>query len=317
MKRAWKNYAFAGLLVVALALLLKSLADGGGEEAKAADAQPLPAGAEDMAAMMMALPEVPEDMQDPFIDPMKLSQMHTHDAMRDETEEERAVRAEWSWENGAPEAGVPASLVISLKDGADRPVENLRINNEKKMHLIAVSRDLSRFLHIHPEYAGEGEFKIAIDFPTGGEYRLFADFMPAGMNELTRGGRVSVKGEAPKGGPIVASKSLKAKAGGMEIELRLGHLMAGMPSTIAFTFRDLKTGKPVRDLEPYLGAVGHVIAIDPAAERFIHVHPVNGGSSGPQALFAIHFPTGGTYKLWGQFKKDGELLTVPFVIDVP
>ncbi|OXS53489.1 hypothetical protein B1A99_29385 [Cohnella sp. CIP 111063] len=317
MAKTWKTAVFAGLLAVALLLLGKSVSDGGGDEAFARSPSSSADPDASMAEMMMALPEVPKEMQDPLLDPMMLSQMHTHDGVQQESDAERQVRIEWEWD-GVPEAGVQARLTLTITGGDGLPVADYEINHEKKLHLIAISRDLSQFVHVHPDYEGQGRFRIGMTFPTGGEYRLFADFMPIGMIQLTRAERIFVQGAEPEGEAAVqASKRLKTVVRGMEVELHLGHLMAGMPSTIAFTFRDRKTGKPVRDLEPYLGAVGHVVATDPLVERYIHVHPVNALSSGPQALFSIDFPESGTYKLWGQFKRGGEVFVVPFVLEVP
>jgi len=317
MAKTWKTAVFAGLLAVAAALLWQGVSDGEGDEAYARSSLTSSSPGASMAEMMMALPEVPKDMQDPLLDPMALSQMHTHDGAQQENDAERRVRIEWEWD-GVPKAGAQVRLTLTITGGDGLPVANYEINHEKKLHLIAISRDLSQFVHVHPDYEGQGKFRIDMTFPTGGDYRLFADFMPTGMIQLTRAEWVSVQGEEPEGeAALQASKRLKTVVRGMEIELHLGHLMAGMPSTIAYTFRDRKTGKPVRDLEPYLGAVGHVVAVDPLVERYIHVHPVNALSSGPQALFSIDFPESGTYKLWGQFKRGGEVFVVPFVLEVP
>jgi hypothetical protein len=65
-----------------------------------------------------------------------------------------------------------------------------------------------------------------------------------------------------------------------------------------------------------LGAVGHVVILSADAEQYLHVHPQNEQTTGPLAQFATAFPRSGTYKIWGQFQHNGEVITVPFVVDV-
>jgi len=252
------------------------------------------------------------------IDPMPGSGVHIHPHGSLETEEEQGMLASWTWTEGTPSAERPAELVIRLKDRSGKPIDDLQTNHEKLMHLIAVSEDLEQFQHLHPEYEGEGVFRIALSFPTGGKYKLYADFLPAGHRELTRTAEVEVDGGAEEtAAELSPSHSLSESMNGVVITLSAGHLMAGMPSTLTYTFRDKKSGHPVRDLEPYLGAVGHVIAIGEGAGTYLHVHPMNAETAGPQAVFSATFPKSGMYKIWGQFQRGGELMTVPFVLRIP
>ncbi len=71
----------------------------------------------------------------------------------------------------------------------------------------------------------------------------------------------------------------------------------------------------INNLEPYLGAVGHVVILSADAESYLHVHPLDEKASGPDAEFATIFRKA-AYKIWGQFQHNGEILTVPFVVDV-
>ncbi len=36
----------------------------------------------------------------------------------------------------------------------------------------------------------------------------------------------------------------------------------------------------------------------------------------PAVMAHTEFPTGGIYKLWGQFQRNGKVITVPFVLDI-
>jgi hypothetical protein len=180
-----------------------------------------------------------------------------------------------------------------------------------------VSDNLEQFQHVHPEYAGGGKFELSIKFPAGGHYKLYADFMPVGMNELSRVSEVEVLGDPTPVTPLEPSGSLSASVNGMNITLEFAEqLMPQMQTSMTYTFTDEKTGEPITDLELYLGAVGHVVAIDQSMEQFIHIHPLNWASSGPKAVFGVSFPKTGMYKLWGQFQRGGQTFLVPFVIKV-
>jgi hypothetical protein len=86
---------------------------------------------------------------------------------------------------------------------------------------------------------------------------------------------------------------------------------------MTFHLTDELSGKPITDLQPYLGAVGHVVILSENTEQYLHVHPTDERAAGPDAKFSTTFPGSGVYKIWGQFKRDGQLSTVSFVVNVP
>jgi hypothetical protein len=78
--------------------------------------------------------------------------------------------------------------------------------------------------------------------------------------------------------------------------------MTGMDLTMTSTIKDAKTKQPITNLQPYLGAVGHVVAISGDTETYLHVHPKNEHAKGPDAKFMTNFSKSGLYKVWGQFQ---------------
>lgn len=84
-----------------------------------------------------------------------------------------------------------------------------------------------------------------------------------------------------------------------------------------WTIKDANTKKTITNLEPYLGAIGYVVILSADAEKYIHNHPLEEIATGPDAKFGTSFPSGGIYKLWGQFKNQGKVFVVPFVVNVP
>jgi len=226
------------------------------------------------------------------------------------------LQADFAFASGKPEAGDEELLSIRIADERNVPVTKFQVNHEKLLHLIVVNRDLSFFSHIHPEYKGEGEFEVAAVFPSGGEYKIFADFIPEGGSATTLSEWVEVSGEEGSHADVVADSKLVRSANGKQVELALGEAASGRDVELKFTVRDGKTMEGVTDLEPYLGAVGHVVILSSDAEKYLHVHPADEKSTGPEATFETRFPESGTYKIWGQFKHDGQVMTVPFVVDV-
>jgi hypothetical protein len=73
--------------------------------------------------------------------------------------------------------------------------------------------------------------------------------------------------------------------------------------------------QPVQDLEPYLGAMGHLVVVSANGKDYVHAHPLTESSADGKVEFNVHFPRPGIYKLWGQFQRSGRVYTVPTVIE--
>jgi hypothetical protein len=92
---------------------------------------------------------------------------------------------------------------------------------------------------------------------------------------------------------------------------------------LKYHLTDEKTGEPVKDLQPYLGAWGHTLILSEDASDYIHSHPTEmipdnvdrtkilGGSD---VSFESFFPRPGRYRVWSQFQRQGQLITVTFTI---
>jgi len=228
------------------------------------------------------------------------------------------VEAEWAVEELEPNDDKhPARIRIAMtkRDGAS--IDRFDITHEKLLHLIVVSKDLSYFNHIHPEYVGGGVFEIDNDFPFGGSYRLIADFKPTGGDAVTKMTWVSLQDEPEETNPIVPSGELVDAADGVQAKLNIERLGAKTDSTLTFELSDSATGEPVTDLEPYLGAIGHVVVLSEDGSRYVHVHAEDGQGAGPRAVFEASFPSKGVYKIWAQFQREGRVITLSYVVDVP
>lgn len=209
------------------------------------------------------------------------------------------------------------TVTIQIQDSGGKPINDFDLNHEKKMHLIAVSKDLSYYKHLHPEYKGKGLFTVSTQFPSGGDYRLFADFLPTGKEKTVKSYTLTVQGDPAPPAAIEPEGNLTKTVDGNEVTLTIDHLMAGMELNLTYAFKDAASKTPIKDLQPYLGAVGHVVILDANADQYLHVHPTDEKLAGPEAKFMTTFPKSGVYKIWGEFQRNGKVFTVPFVVKVP
>ena len=104
------------------------------------------------------------------------------------------------------------------------------------------------------------------------------------------------------------------KGDGLGARVGVSGVKAGGEGTIRFEIAD-QAGKPVADLQPYMGAMGHLVVISQDGKRYVHAHPEDDRKAGGNVVaFGAHFPKAGLYKGWGQFKRGGEVRVVPFVL---
>jgi hypothetical protein len=126
---------------------------------------------------------------------------------------------------------------------------------------------------------------------------------------------------------LEADKTLTKTAGGVRFEVTLDPVapVAGKGATLKFRLSDEKSGEPVKDLQPYLGAWGHALMLSEDASDFYHSHtteaiPDNVNSmtvlSNTDVSFKAFFPRAGRYRVWSQFQRQGKLITVDFTIEV-
>jgi hypothetical protein len=231
-------------------------------------------------------------------------------------DEKHTTQVDTQWQTTIQQANQTGEIHIFIKDKKGKPITDVQINHEEKMHLIAVSEDLSYFDHLHPEWKGNGHFTVKTKFPSGGKYSLYADFIPQGGSQVTTMHDITLQGQTNLQ-PLQAEKSWTKTVDGKEISLAFAPKVKSKQETqLTFTLKDAKTKAPIYNLEPYLGAVGHVVIIGQDRKQYLHVHPLEENAKGPNAKFATTFPHPGIYKIWGQFQHQGKILTMPFVVNV-
>ena len=227
--------------------------------------------------------------------------------------------------------GAPTTLTVEVRDAeSGELVDDLVRTHQVWMHMIVTRSDLGTFAHIHPGPTGDdGVLSVTAVFPTGGRYAIHTEFRRQGqMADVLDTHEVDIAGDVPARTPVPAYDVRARVVDGVRIELD-GTPQVGETSDFTLRFTDAATGAPVDDLQPYLGAAGHVVVMRGDGSMFGHRHaetyddrdrPVlalPGTEFGPELDLHVRFEIGGAYRLWAQFRLgDGSVVTAPFVVHV-
>ncbi len=235
-----------------------------------------------------------------------------------------------------PVAGTPVSMTVHLEDRKGRPLQGLVAHHERVLHAVIIGSDLKVFAHIHPEDLGmltdtmldAAAFPLRYTFPKAGTYLVGIDFATedgiySKTTMLTVGGSPAMT--------VPRSDLSRLKSFGLyEVSLGVpGAIKAGKETTLTYTIE--KNGKPVADLQPYLGAPMHLAVASADLKHFIHTHgSLPGGSEGhenhahamlperfgPTIEVSVVFPSRGVYAIFSQTEHKGNVLLFPFMVDV-
>ncbi|MEV2224850.1 hypothetical protein AB0E01_33950 [Nocardia vinacea] len=211
-------------------------------------------------------------------------------------------------------ANVPLRFRILNRDGA--PVTSYVRSHDKDLHLIVVRRDMAAFQHVHPVLDQAGTWSVPLDLTRAGDYRVFADFTPDGGKNLTLGADLRVAGNYDA--RALPAPSATAQVGEYTVALN-GTVTPGQASKVVLTVS--RNGKPVTDLQPYLGAYGHLVALRAADLAYLHVHPEGSPGdgvtpAGPGITFYVDAPSTGDYRLFLDFQHEGVVRTAEFTLSV-
>jgi hypothetical protein len=206
------------------------------------------------------------------------------------------------------ETGQPHPFAFTITGPDGRPVTAFDVAHDKRMHLIVVRRDGAGFQHIHPEMSADGTWTVPLAAPVPGSYRAFADFTPTGGPSTTLGVDLSAAGAFT---PVTPTPNRVSQIDGYTVELT-GELTPGATSPVTLTVS--RDGRPVTDLQPYLGAAGHLVALRTGDLAYLHVHPDGGASAGPQIKFGTEVPSAGTYRLYLDFRHGDVVRTAEFTV---
>ena len=195
-------------------------------------------------------------------------------------------------------------------DRAGREVRSLDEQHEQLMHLMVVRRDLTNYQHLHPSLDEDGSWSVPLTLPEPSVYRAFVDFS-VDDEPLTLGVDLTAPGNL-KVEPLPSPTNAVRIEDGYEVELETGTPTADTGSSLSFRIK--RGRREVENLEPYLGALGHLVALREGDLAYLHVHPT--GGVGAQIEFHTEFPSQGRYRLFLQFAHANVVRTAAFTVEV-
>ena len=243
----------------------------------------------------------------------------------------REYELDFQTEPAAVQTGKPTHLRLEVREpGTGAVVREFESVHEKPFHLFVISQDLSIYQHLHPVIADDGAWNIDVTLPKPGYYRVLSDFVPKGGSPqmIARSFATAGYDHDLLSETTVAVDDAGARVktiDGITAELQLDPLplVAGQFGHLDFVLRDSRSGEPIEDLEPYLGAYGHSLIVRADTLDAVHSHPNEGpdnniakGRGGPRVTFEGYLPTPGLYRAWAQFQRGGHVSTLMFTFDV-
>lgn len=207
---------------------------------------------------------------------------------------------------------VELRFVILGPDG--EPLVAFEERHDKQLHLIVVSRDTSVFHHVHPSMDSAGSWTVQLAL-TPGVWRVLADFVPQGAPDgLTLGADLFVPGGFH---PRPLPELRRAWTGGDYTVTLEGDLVAAQAGELQAVVT--WNGVPVTDLQPYLAAYGHLVALRAGDLAYMHIHPEGSPSdpqtpAGPRIRFHAVAPSVGIYRLFLDFRHQDTVRTADFTL---
>lgn len=234
-------------------------------------------------------------------------------------------------------AGRPVSMEFTIRYAkSGELVRDFEVIHERLVHLLMTTSDLAWFEHQHPVRGKDGRFRLTWTFPRPGAYRLYADFTPADGDNQVKPLTLTVGGGKARTVALRPDRTRVKQVGDLRFELRLQGepLRMEKPMLLTYTVRD-RQGRLVRNMQPFIGAPGHLIAISQDGKEVVHTHSLQAATqnsmgekepfqvtpamvteAGPTFSFKLTTPTGGLYKTWAQFMWRNRVYTVPFTFQV-
>lgn len=230
----------------------------------------------------------------------------------------------------APRPGEPVTLTFAVAHPATgEATRGFELVHDKPYHLFVISQDMTFFEHIHPQQADDGSWFIQTVLPTPGYYSVLSDFTPTGGSSqfltrmiMTAGYQGDLLSNSAR---LVPDTVRTQTVDGLTATLSLDPEAPRAGTYTHLTYRVSHDGKPVNDLQPYLGAFGHMLIMSEDMVDYVHSHPVEMPShdvdietlrSGPDVIFEGLMPKSGHFRAWAQFKYQDKVYTFANTFEV-
>src|SRR5215475_9820232 len=229
--------------------------------------------------------------------------------------------------------------------GSGEAIKKFEVVHERQYHLFVISQDMDYFQHIHPEEQPDGTWTIGATLPKPGYYKVLSDFMPSGGAPqflarplVTAGYSGDLAAESAHLVPDAISKKTAD-----DITATVSYdppvCKVGLYCHMNYFLTDSATGRPISDLQTYLGAFGHTLIMSEDMVDYVHSHPLDilampdddGGTpvflippgadleklrGGPEVTFEGLMPKPGHFRAWTQFRRNDKVHTFAFTFNV-
>src|SRR5262245_9687546 len=160
--------------------------------------------------------------------------------------------------------------------GSGESIKKFEVVHERQYHLFVISQDMDYFQHIHPEEQPDGTWSIDVTLPKAGYYKILSDFMPNGgapqflARPLVTAGYT---GDLANDSAHLVPDSMWAKTVD-DVTAMLAfdppNFSAGQYGHLNFHLTDTASGRPIADLQTYLGAFGHTLIMSEDMVDYVH-----------------------------------------------
>mgnify|MGYP001570253370 CR=1 FL=1 len=215
---------------------------------------------------------------------------------------------------------MPGNVTLAFKlfglDAKEFVPKDLKITNEKPLHLLVVRDDLTGYQHLHPDYVDE-RWTVATEIPQSGKYYLYVDIEPVNENPTVLRLPVVIGEPTQKKKFPSISKNFSETLGDLKVMLDVATPIKAKELT-KLNFKLTQNNNPVTKIEPYLGSFGHVVALSHTnPDYFEHAHPATQAKPMDGSVkFKAEFPVNGMYTIFAQFNINGQVKTFPITIEV-
>ena len=204
-------------------------------------------------------------------------------------------------------ANLPSTLEFQILRADGSSVAKFDERNERRLHLILLSRDLVAYAHLHPSMDADGMWRVELPGLSPNSYRVYADFQPTGAQRITLATDLAVPGLVEY--VAVPQPTRSVEVDGYTVTLT-GDASLGEG---ALGFDISRDGKSIAT-EPYLGAAGHLVIVRVGDLGYLHAHSIDDATK--TVNFMAEFPTVGTYRVFFEFAHGASVHMASFTVEI-
>lgn len=214
----------------------------------------------------------------------------------------------------------PGEITLAFKlygrDAHKFGPDDLKVTHEKALHLMLVRDDLQYYQHLHPEYV-DGNWTVKTQVAEQGKYEMYVDIDPKEESPIVLRVPLTIGGATKEKMFPTVSRNLTAIVDGITANLDKAE-PGGKTAEVTLRYRLTQNSQPLNQIQPYLGAFGHVVALKHGEpDHFVHAHPLT--ETAPQSgivEFEIELQEKGMYTIFAQFNINGKIKTFPITLEI-